>query len=167
MATAKKTAAKAPAKAAAVEKTDKPIKLRAVLKWAYLDRVNDLSNAYQVNLTQLTPAAVKALEGLGLEAKHDEEDGFFVVAKSKNYPIEAQLPDGSRLGEGVSVGNGTEAIAIVGAYDWTFKNKSGRSPAIKKLVITNLVEYNAGGDYDDADDVDGVGDIAELESDTL
>jgi hypothetical protein len=142
---------------------EKPIKLKAVLKWAYLNTKNELSNAYQVNLTQLSAGAVSALAAVGIEASHKEEDGFFIVGKSKLYPITAQFPDGEVVSETVKVGNGTEVVAVVGAYDWTFKNKKGRSPSIKKLVITKLVEYSR-DDEEDAEDPDGIG---EIESDIV
>jgi hypothetical protein len=38
------------------------------------------------------------------------------------------------------IGNGSRAIATVGSYEWTFKNKTGVSPALRKIVITELVE---------------------------
>jgi hypothetical protein len=41
------------------------------------------------------------------------------------------------------VGNGTKAVCVLGAYSWTFKNKKGVSPSLKKLVITDLVTYNS------------------------
>jgi hypothetical protein len=31
----------------------------------------------------------------------------------------------------------------MGSYSWTFKNKKGVSPSLKKLVITDLVTYSA------------------------
>jgi len=41
----------------------------------------------------------------------------------------------------------------VSSYSWTYKNKKGVSPSLKKLVITDLVEY-ASATGIDADDED-------------
>jgi len=146
-----------------MQKEIKPLKIKADIMWAYLYTRNELSNAYQVDLCNLSKAAVDALSEIGIEAKHKDEKGFYITGKSKNYPIEAQRTDGSIIPEGTVVGNGSKATAIVGAYEWKFKNKTGVSPSIKKLVVTELVEFKAG--EIDADDVDG--DINDMESDVL
>jgi hypothetical protein len=40
---------------------------------------------------------------------------------------------------------------MVSAYEWTYKNKKGVSPSLKKLVVTDLVKYETGGKLDDED----------------
>jgi hypothetical protein len=144
---------------------NKLLKIKAELMWAFLDSRNEMSGAYQVDLCNLSKAAVDALAEQGIEAKHKDGKGFFITGKSANYPIEAQLPDGSRLPEGIKVGNGTKATAVIGAYSWTFKNKKGVSPSIKKLVITDLVEFKR--DDGDVVSIDDDGSIEDLESDVL
>jgi hypothetical protein len=60
--------------------------------------------------------------------------------------------DGDEITE--DIGNGSKAKALVGSYDWTYKNKKGVSPSLIKLVITDLVEYaGAGGIAADDEDV--------------
>lgn len=145
----------------------KPLKIKATIMWAFLDQRNDMSGAYQVDLCDLSKAAVQALSDMGIEAKHKEDKGYFITAKSKNYVIEALTPDGERIPEGVKVGNGSKATAIVGAYPWTFKNKKGFSPSVKKLVITDLIKYSGKATVDDAIDVDDSGSIEDMESDIL
>lgn len=149
-----------------MQKEVKPLKIKATVMWAFLDQRNEMSNAYQVDLCNLSKAAVDALSEMGIEAKHKDDKGFFITAKSKNYPIEAQTTDGERIPAGTKVGNGSKVTAIVGAYSWTFKNKKGVSPSIKKLVVTDLIEYK-GKDDEDAIDVDDSGSIEDLESDIL
>ena len=141
----------------------KPIKLKAEVMWAYLNERNEMSNAYQVDLCQLSKAAVDALSEMGVEAQHKDGKGFFINCKSKNYPIEALNPDGSRINADIRIGNGSKVTAVVGSFDWTFKNKKGTSASLKKLVVTDLVQFMA-GDID-ATDVDGT--IEEMESDVL
>jgi hypothetical protein len=50
------------------------------------------------------------------------------------------------------VGNGSKAIAMIGAYSWTFKNKEGVSPSLKKLVIENLVGIDNGESIEEFDE---------------
>jgi hypothetical protein len=50
------------------------------------------------------------------------------------------------------VGNGSKAIALIAPYEWKFKNKKGVSASLKKLVITDLVKYEAKDDVDMDDD---------------
>lgn len=129
----------------------KPVKVKAELMWACLDKPNHMSGDYQVELTNLSPAAVAALEEIGIEArkKPDKpEKGFFVTAKSK-YPIKAYDTDGDEIH--AQVGNGSQATVVLGSYSWTFKNKKGVSASIKKLVITDLKEYVAEDEYSDLD----------------
>lgn len=138
----------------------KPIKVKATAMWANLTEVNEMSGKYQVDLCNLSPAAVKALEGMGIEVKKgtgDKEDkGYFITCKSQN-PIKAFDEAGDAVNE--RVGNGTEVAAVIGAYSWTWKNKKGTSPSLKKLVITKLVKYVT--EEADVDDVDGVGSLEE------
>lgn len=126
------------------------IKVKAKLMWAFLDKVNEMSGKYQVDLVGLSDAAIKQIEEMGIVVKHKEGKGPFITCKSQR-PIHAYDDGGTKL-EGVSIGNDSEAVVVLGFYDWTFKGKKGRSPSIKKLVVTNLVEY-AGAGVEDDDDI--------------
>ena len=116
-----------------------PIKLKADVMWAFLERKNEMSDKYQLDLCNLSPAATQALKDLGVDVKHRDDKGDFITCKSSN-PIIPLNKDGHSL-EGVSVGNGSKAIAVIGTYNWTFRNKEGVSPSLRKLVITDLVTY--------------------------
>lgn len=130
-----------------------PIKLKAEVMWANLDVRNEMSGKYQVDLTNLSPAASQALRDMGIEVKSKEDRGDFITCKSNN-PIRAYDTSGNEL-DGVMVGNGSKAIAVIGSYTWTFKNKEGVSPSLKKLVISELVTYEDAdiASVDDDDDV--------------
>jgi hypothetical protein len=130
-----------------------PIKLKAEAMWAYLDKKNDMSDKYQIDLCNLSPAAVSALEDMGISVPSKDGKGFYITCKSSN-PIRLYNANGHET-DGGALGNGSEMVAVVGAYSWTFKNKEGISPALKKLVVTNLVEYGDGADDVDveADDI--------------
>lgn len=124
------------------------VKIKADVMWAQLDRPNELSNKYQVNLCNLSDAAVVALEEMGISVPEKEGQGRYITCKSAN-PIKAFDNDGVEL-SGVKIGNGSKAKAIITSYEWKYKNKKGVSPSLRKLVITDLVEYGGGGaDLDD------------------
>ena len=114
------------------------VKIKCEVFWAQLDKMNDMSGKYQVNLGKLSDKAVEALEGLGLSVNEKEDMGKFIVCKS-NSPMRAYDTDNDQITE--KIGNGSKAKAIVKPYDWTYKNKKGKSPSLVKLVITDLVEY--------------------------
>lgn len=123
----------------------KPVKVAADVMWASLSRPNEMSGAYQVELTNLSPQAVAALEELGVEAKKKAdkpEKGFYITCKSK-HPIRAYDTNGDEIL--VNVGNGSRATAVISSYAWTFKNKKGISPSLLKLVITDLVTFGGDG----------------------
>ena len=130
-----------------------PIKIKADVMWANLDVRNEMSGKYQLDLCNLSAGASQALRDMGIEVKSKEDRGDFITCKSNN-PIRAYDTNGNEL-DGVMVGNGSKAIAVIGSYTWTFKNKEGVSPSLKKLVISELVTYEDSdiATIDDDDDV--------------
>ena len=133
----------------------KKLKIKCDIYWAQLNKMNEMSGAYQVNLCNLSDAAAEALEEMGLSVNQDSEKkadmGKYITCKSKNKPMKAFDVDGDEITE--DIGNGSKAKALVGTYDWTYKNKKGISPSLIKLVVTDLVEYAGGGGIS-ADDED-------------
>lgn len=131
----------------------KPVKLSAEINWAFFDKVSEMSGKYQVDLCNLTDQAVSALEAIGVAPRKREdkpEKGWFVTVKSSN-PIKPVDDKGNHIT--AMVANGSKATALVSAYNWNWKNKSGVSPTLMKIVITDLKEYNpeatATADLDD------------------
>jgi hypothetical protein len=127
------------------------VKVKCDLYWAQLSKQNEMSGKYQVDLCNLSDAACKALEEMGIEIKSDAakkpEQGKYITCKSSN-PIKAFDNDGDEISE--LVGNGSKAKAVLSSYEWKYKNKSGVSPSLAKLVVTDLVEYaDAVGDIGD------------------
>jgi hypothetical protein len=136
------------------------IKIKATIEWAFLQEKNEMSEKYQVDLTNLSDAAVDALKSMGITANSrpdKPEKGNFITCKSSNV-INAYLPDGSMLDPSIRIGNGTKATCVLTSFEWTFKNKKGISPSIRQLVITDLVQYTGSGD-DDMLVVDEDGDV--------
>lgn len=122
---------------------DKPVKLEAEIQWAFFNRKSEMSGKYQVDLCNLSAQAVKALAEVGLVARKREdkpEKGWFITAKS-NYEIQPQDPSGDPIT--ATVANGSKAVAVLKPYHWSWKNKTGISPSIAKITITDLVVYNS------------------------
>lgn len=147
-----------------MEKNVDRVTFNAEIKWAFLNERNEMSGKYQVDLCNLSKAAVERLEELGIVAKHKDDNGFFITCKSEKFPITAQRTDGSVIGGEIKVANGSKARATIQPYSWSFKNKKGKSASLVKLVITELIEFKKGA-VDDGDNVDG--DFDDLESDVL
>jgi hypothetical protein len=118
------------------------VPVKATVMWAFLNKQNDMSGKYQVDLCHLSDKAVTALEDIGLKVNNKEDKGFFITCKS-NHPIKAYDDKGREMESDVIVGNGSEVVATVGFYEWSFKGKKGVSPSLKKLKISKLVEYVA------------------------
>lgn len=132
----------------------KAIKVKCDIFWAQHNKINDMSGKYQINLCNLSDAAVEALEGMGISVATGEDKkadmGRYITCKSEK-PIKVFDTDGDEITE--AIGNGSKGKAMIGSYSWTYKNKKGISPSLKKLVITELVEYSAAGGLT-ADDED-------------
>lgn len=121
---------------------DQAVKLKATLFWCQHNKVNDMSGKYQIDLCQLSDAAVQALEEMGIEVKEKDELGKYITCKS-NKPIKVLDTDGDEINE--DIGNGSKAKAVVSCYEWKYKNKKGISPSLKKIVVTEHVEFTKGG----------------------
>ena len=132
------------------------IKLNAKVMWSFHNKPNNLSEKYQIDLCELSDAAVEALQkDLGVEARNKgDERGYYITCKSNNK-YRAFHPDGKEvlivdrtpLDEeddpqmGVTVANGSKAKCLVSFYDWEYMKKKGRSPTLRRMVISDLVEY--------------------------
>lgn len=133
---------------------NKRVKIKCDVFWAQLNKKNEMSDAYQVNLCNLSDAAVKALEDMGISVLENKEKkaemGRYITCKSQK-PIKAYDEDGQEIDSDISIGNGSKAKAMITAYEWSYKNKKGVSPSLSKLVITDLVEYATENLSDDED----------------
>ena len=122
----------------------KAIKLKADVFWCQHNKVNDMSGKFQLNLCNLSDAAVEALEEMGISVQTGEDKkadmGRYITCKSEK-PMRVFDTENDEITE--AIGNGSKAKALVSSYSWTYKNKKGVSPSLKKLVVTDLVEYAA------------------------
>jgi|SRR6056300_1245703 hypothetical protein len=121
--------------------TDKPqpLTLKGTLYWVERNKLNKYSNKYQIVLGNLSDKAVEALDNMGIAAanKGDEKD-YFITMKSNN-PMKITDDTGSEFDSEVLIGNGSEAVCVVGYYDWSVG--TGRSPSMIKCKVTKLIEY--------------------------
>ena len=121
------------------------VTIKADIMWAQLNKKNEMSGKYQVDLVNLSDAAVHALEAEGMEPRFSEEKQSFITCKSTR-PIFAKGQDGESLND-INIGNGSKCVAVIGSYEWKFKGKEGVSPSLDQLIITHLEVY-------ETDDVD-------------
>jgi hypothetical protein len=129
-------------------KLETNIKVSATLMWPFLDRINDMAGKYCVDLCFLSDNAKAALESEGYTIRNKEEKGNFVTCKS-TFPIAAYAENGTELVSkdvdpitpNVRVANGSLATVTLGGFSWAAQGKSGQSLTIKRLVITDLIEY--------------------------
>jgi len=137
--------------------TGKSVAVQADVFWACTQTPNPTSDKeqYTINLANLSDKAVKALEELGItvhsNAEKRPDEGQYITCKS-NYKIDAFDVDGKTISTDKKIGNGTKATAIVSSYEWTYRGKKGVSPSLKKLTITDLIEYK-GANVEELDDV--------------
>lgn len=116
------------------------------LYWPFLYERNGLSGAYQVDISNLSDAQVEKLEDMGINVRNKGDDrNNFLTAKSKNFEIKPYDTSGNEL-KGVTIGNGSKATIVFDGYSW--KNPAGKkgvSMSIKKLIVTDMVEYISDG----------------------
>jgi len=140
------------------------INLKCQLFWPSLTHKNELADKYTVDLAQLSETAIAGLEDMGLNVNNKGDDrGYYITCKSNNK-YRAFKPDGSELlikgrtptsedddpEMGVVVANGSEATCLVTFYEWEYMKKKGRSPSLRRMVISNVVEYIPDFDLEEA-----------------
>lgn len=125
---------------------NKPLPIQADIFWAALDEPNKLSGKYQVDLSNLSKDAVKTLMEMGINVKNDSkkpDQGFFVTAKSKLYPITAVDDTGNLIKS--KIANGSKAVALIKPYKYNFQGKAGVGVGVSKLIIKEFIEYKPEG----------------------
>ena len=116
-----------------------PLTIKGTLYWVERNKLNKFSDKYQIVLGNLSEKAVAALDDMGIAAanKGDEKD-YFITMKSKN-PMRVTDEQGVEYGADVMIANGSEAVCVVGYYDWSVG--TGRSPSMIKCKVTKMIEY--------------------------
>ena len=120
---------------------------------------------YQVDICHLDEDTVKQLEDHGLTVKiHDPKKehykGTFISARGNRPPKvfdAAKRPWNPK----VLIGNGSTVKISAMPYDWTYRDKAGRSLGLNQLMVVEHVEYVVDEleaeeevPFDDEDDVE-------------
>ncbi len=124
----------------------KPVPIKADLFWASLNEKNKYSEKYQVDLCNLSKDAIKTLMDMGINVKNDSnkpDQGFFVTAKSKLYPILAVDEKGNQIS--VKIANGSKGVALIKPYSYNVGGKKGVGVGISKIIVKDLIEYKPTG----------------------
>jgi len=123
----------------------KPVVVACELHWPFLNKPNDMSGKYQVDIGKLSSKAVDALSAMSIQVRNKGDDrGNYVTVKS-NHPITPAF-SGMDAVDSALIGNGTLANAALKPYHWDFKGKKGVSPSLAKLLITEVAVYDKDGD---------------------
>ena len=122
--------------------TNNVVKIQATAFWFSFLEKNEMSDKYQVDVSQLSEEQVDRLEGMGINVKNKGDDrGYFVTAKSSKYAPHVEDVDGFKMTD--AVGNGSKCTFIVKPYDYNFKGKTGVSLGLSKARVNDLVRYEA------------------------
>lgn len=147
--------------------SNETVKINSTIMWAFLDKKDTSFNPeetakYQVDLCFLSEAAVAKLESIGVNVREKQDKGSFITCKSK-YVINAYDTDGNTLvgsdrdsglplSGNVKVGNGSTATVTLSTYGYTTPaGKKGTNATVKRLCITDLIEFEAETSSEDDD----------------
>ncbi len=99
----------------------------------------------------LDESTVKALKTAGLKPKFDTEHeandpgfmGFYIKARNDD-PVPCKDSEGKDLPSTLYLGNGTKAMVVIEAVEWTSKARgtSGVKAVFRGLKVMELVEYD-------------------------
>jgi len=126
-----------------------PLKIEATAFWFSFLEKNEMSDKYQVDISELSEEHVDRLEGMGVSVKNKGDDrGYFVTAKSSKFAPHVEDDMGFKMTE--AVGNGSKCTFIVKPFDYNFKGKTGVSLGLSKARVNDLVRYEtAGASFED------------------
>jgi hypothetical protein len=124
-----------------MQNVNQAIKIQAVAYWFSFLEKNEMSDKYQVDVSQLSETQVDRLESLGINVKNKGDDrGYFVTAKSTNRAPRVEDSEGFSMTE--PVGNGSKVTFIIKPYDYNFKGKVGVGVGLSKARIDDLVSFS-------------------------
>lgn len=130
----------------------KPMKIAGELMWAYTNKINDMTEKYQIDICNLSAEAINAIKEVGgnpLNREDKPEKGYYITAKS-NYTIPVVDTSGNEIK--TAIGNGSKGHVVVQPYAWSFRGKNGVNFGASKVVVTTLVHYEDGSEEVDSDD---------------
>ena len=124
----------------------KPVKVSGQIFWSnwmkeFNTKFNEDNTKYECTLGMLSDKACEALKELGIVIKNKDTMGNYIVGKSK-FLFEPMDAEGNSV-DVSKIGNGTKVTALIGSYRHKMSAKFGAAPSISKIIVTELVTYNA------------------------
>ena len=123
----------------------KPVKIEGQLFWSKWmkepnKKFNEDNKKYECTIGMLSPDAVATLTGMGINVKHKDIMGHYIVAKS-NYEFDALDSKTNAPIPVDTIGNGTEISFLVSTYTHRMSKIHGPAPSVKKIWVNKLVTY--------------------------
>ena len=116
--------------------------------WAKLSTPDKMSEKYQMDVCNLSEDTLDNLKKHGVLTKNrDDERGEFITARSKfDVPV---ISGNKEDMNGILIGNGSDVKVKVGFNkDHPMVSQYGTSMYLNKVMVTNLVSYEADTDFD-------------------
>jgi hypothetical protein len=121
--------------------------------WTKLNRKDEYSDKYQLDVGDLSEKSKEVLTSHGVKLKNKNDDrGEFITARTQ-YLVPVIDSDKKVIDSDTLIGNGS-SVRVKVDFNKThpFVEKYGTSMYLKKVQVTELVEYGK-DDFDDDDDL--------------
>ena len=121
--------------------------------WTKLNRKDEYSDKYQMDIGDLSDKSKEVLTSHGVKLKNKNDDrGQFITARTQ-YLVPVIDSNKKVIDSDTLIGNGS-SVRVKVDFNKThpFVEKYGTSMYLKKVQVTELVEYGK-DDFDDDDDL--------------
>ena len=121
--------------------------------WTKLNRKDEYSDKYQMDIGDLSDKSKEVLTSHGVKLKNKNDDrGEFITARTQ-YLVPVIDSNKKVIDSDTLIGNGS-SVRVKVDFNKThpFVEKYGTSMYLKKVQVTELVEYGK-DDFDDDDDL--------------
>ena len=121
--------------------------------WTKLNRKDEYSDKYQLDVGDLSDKSKEVLTSHGVKLKNKNDDrGEFITARTQ-YLVPVIDSDKKTIDRDTLIGNGSSVrVKVDFNKNHPFAEKYGTSMYLKKVQVTELVEY-ARDEFDDDDDM--------------
>ena len=122
--------------------------------WTKLNRKDEYSDKYQLDVGDLSEKSKEVLTSHGVKLKNKNDDrGEFITARTQ-YLVPVIDSDKKVIDSDTLIGNGS-SVRVKVDFNKThpFVEKYGTSMYLKKVQVTELVEYGSKDGFDDDDDM--------------
>tara|TARA_R110000751_G_scaffold3702_3_gene17531 strand:- start:1295 stop:1741 length:447 start_codon:yes stop_codon:yes gene_type:complete len=121
--------------------------------WSKLNKVDEMSNKFQIDVCSLSPDMQNKLKAHGVHIKHKDDDrGSFITARSK-FEVAVIDAENHPMDRMTNIGNGSDVkVRVTFNKDHPMLADKGTAMYANKVKVVTLVEYEDGFDDDDWDD---------------